>query len=436
MGLIKEGNLAASLPWLVETLKHETGDPRRATIQRLRIGSILRAAPRPLRIWSAGKPVETVAFSPDGQWVLMAGEDGAMLAGPVGRRFVAAAQSTGLAAGSDAFRTCWRRSARTAASVLFSVGSELYLCACRCPSQPAVGDRPPPRGCTWRCRFQPGLEARCRVARLTRVRLGYGEPPRSGRPLELPDLVRHLAFSHDGRLLLAGYGGPDKGVGGASLWRLGPGPRIPPVNLAHEDDVFWAEFSPDDRRIVTAGYDRSVKLWDAASGSQRKKRPYPAPVTLARFSPDGRHILTVCGAAVQILDAQSLDSEVAPMRHRADPPCGVQPAGRSDRLVWRRSDRANLEPLVRRAGYASPAASRGGRPGGLRPRGQVPDHRLLGPDGPALGSFDRALAHPHCSAFRLGPARGCWIAMAALLCRSAAMVPVRSGDPRVTTEMR
>ncbi len=38
MALIKEGNLAASLPWLVETLKQETGDPDRATIQRLLIG--------------------------------------------------------------------------------------------------------------------------------------------------------------------------------------------------------------------------------------------------------------------------------------------------------------------------------------------------------------------------------------------------------------
>ncbi len=318
MALIKEGNLAASLPWLVETLKQEAGDPARATIQRLRIGSILRAAPRPLRIWSARKPVETVAFSPDGLRVLMAGADGATLAAAqADASLPLQPHGAGPAAGSD-------DSGRLAAfspdgrQVLFSGGSELNLRAVDAPaSQPAAAG-PPHAGALGVAVFSFD-SSRVAESRGSRVFVWVTATRRDLEgPHEHPDLVRHLAFSHDGRSMLAGYGGPAKGVGGASLWKLGSGPSKPPVNLAHDDDVFWAEYSPDDRRIVTAGYDRSVKLWDAATGAQLlRSRKYPGPVTLARFSPDGRHILSVCGAALQILDAQSLDSEVAPMRHRA-----------------------------------------------------------------------------------------------------------------------
>jgi len=316
LGLIKEGNLAASLPWLVESLKQETGDPDRATIQRLRIGSILRAAPRPLRIWSAPKAVQTVAFSPDGLRVLMAGSDGATLADVHSDAGVTLQPHiTGPAAGTEssgvlaAFSPDGRH-------LLFSVGSELNLRAADAPAGQASATGPPHEGALGVAVFSFD-STRVAESRGSRVFVWDTASRRDLEgPLEHPDLVRHLAFSHDGRSLLAGYGGPEKGVGGATVWKLGPGPRLPPVHLAHDDDVFWAEYSPDDRRIVTAGWDRIVKLWDAA-GSQLRNRPYPAAVTLARFSPDGQHILTVCGMAMQILDAQSLVSEVAPMRHRA-----------------------------------------------------------------------------------------------------------------------
>ncbi len=42
--------------------------------------------------------------------------------------------------------------------------------------------------------------------------------------------------------------------------------RNPRIRLEHYDDVYQAEYSPDGRRIITVSYDRSVKLWDAATG--------------------------------------------------------------------------------------------------------------------------------------------------------------------------
>src|SRR5262249_18571657 len=52
-------------------------------------------------------------------------------------------------------------------------------------------------------------------------------------------------------------------------------------------------FSPDRRTILTASWDGTARLWDAATG-QPKGRPFAhqAKIEAAAFSPDGRTILT------------------------------------------------------------------------------------------------------------------------------------------------
>ena len=99
--------------------------------------------------------------------------------------------------------------------------------------------------------------------------------------------VRFATFSPDGRqIVTASY---DKS---ARIWDAATGRQVLKLS-GHTDRVLSAAFSPDGRQIVTASTDKSARIWDAATGRQvLLLSGHTERVLCAAFSPDGRQIVT------------------------------------------------------------------------------------------------------------------------------------------------
>ena len=99
------------------------------------------------------------------------------------------------------------------------------------------------------------------------------------------------------------------------------------VLRGHEESVWAAAFSPDGARIVSGSCDRTVRVWDAASGAELLVlRGHEGAVNAAAFSPDGARI--VSGSAdktVRVWDAASGAEQLVLRGHEGS--------------VWRRRSR-------------------------------------------------------------------------------------------------
>ncbi|MGD2088816.1 MAG: hypothetical protein PVH61_21735 [Candidatus Aminicenantes bacterium] len=64
------------------------------------------------------------------------------------------------------------------------------------------------------------------------------------------------------------------------------------ATLNHKGTIYTAVFSPDDKRILTAHEDGTVKMWDLKGTIPKDLAKHKARVLSAVFSPDGNRILT------------------------------------------------------------------------------------------------------------------------------------------------
>jgi predicted NACHT family NTPase len=96
------------------------------------------------------------------------------------------------------------------------------------------------------------------------------------------DYVNSVAFSPDGRLLASGSS--DKTI---KLWDVATGSLVRTLS-GHTWSVFSVAFSPDGRLLASGSY-REIKLWEVATGSEvRTLSGHVSDVTSVAFSPDGR----------------------------------------------------------------------------------------------------------------------------------------------------
>ena len=78
-----------------------------------------------------------------------------------------------------------------------------------------------------------------------------------------------------------------------ALWRDWTPWRVEHILRGHKRGVSSAAFSPDARRIVTASFDRTARVWDVKTGREHcVLRGHKRGVSSAAFSPDGRRIVT------------------------------------------------------------------------------------------------------------------------------------------------
>ena len=164
----------------------------------------------------------------------------------------------------------------------------------------------------------------------------------TGREIEIGPLPHHIgpytrdpvtsvAFAPDGHTVLMGF----EGDNGARLADAATGNDVQRF-VGHGDEVTSVIFAPDRRTVLTASW-RSTRLWDAASGKEIQRLKIPMAyesldgivpefvVTSVVFAPDGRTILTGCSdRTVRLWDAAS-GREIRRLQGNLDSPVPVTP---------------------------------------------------------------------------------------------------------------
>lgn len=100
-------------------------------------------------------------------------------------------------------------------------------------------------------------------------------------------LKNSVMFSPDGKHILSG---DRENV--ARLWDITTGQEVRQF-IGHTNIVWTAAFSPDGKYVATASADGTARLWDTQTGQElRRFVGHTAGVENVVFSPDGKYILT------------------------------------------------------------------------------------------------------------------------------------------------
>jgi WD40 repeat protein len=130
-------------------------------------------------------------------------------------------------------------------------------------------------------------------------------------PLKHDSKVSDASFSPDGKRVVTAGG--DKT---ARVWDATTGKEYTP-SLKHDASVVYASFSPDGKQVVTASIDKTARVWDATTG-QALSAPlkHEGYVSHAAFSPDGKRVVTASwDNTARVWDAATGEALTPPLKH-------------------------------------------------------------------------------------------------------------------------
>ena len=114
------------------------------------------------------------------------------------------------------------------------------------------------------------------------------------------DVVWSAAFSPNGKRIVSG-----SADGTIKMWDAATGTEITTIP-GHESLVYSVVFSPDGKRIISGYKDKTVKVWDAATGEEKLTlRGHENPVHSVSFSPDGKRIVSRSRNSVKMWNADT-----------------------------------------------------------------------------------------------------------------------------------
>jgi WD40 repeat protein len=109
------------------------------------------------------------------------------------------------------------------------------------------------------------------------------------RTLEIPEYKKgalsqcSVAFSPDGRLLVAG-----SGKNPVPVWDVASGVIVRRLYEDSPQQIVACAFSPDGAALACGGFDKTITLWDPGTGERMASWPaHSSPVWELAFSPDG-----------------------------------------------------------------------------------------------------------------------------------------------------